>query len=257
MSDEKLIEHLEALRACLVRSLAGLAVGVGVSFLAISIPFKLLLTPYFKYLSAIGVSTETALRSLSPADTFQTSVSLALLFGFGLSLPWIGYQLWNFISPGLYRHEKKYASIFCAAVSLFFLAGAAFAYFVTLPAVIGFFYEYSIGMGVSPDWTISNYFSFIAVFLTCFGVVFELPVAVVVLTWLGLVTPEGLSRYRKHAIVGVFIVAAVFTPPDIVSQLMMGVPMVLLYEVSILVSRFVGLRKRDEELIPGVFTNSK
>lgn len=248
MLDKKFIEHLEELRLCAIKALIGLAVGVGISFFIISVPFKFLSAPYFNYLSAIGVSTHAALRSLSPADTFQTTIQIALLFGFGLSLPWIGYQLWRFISPGLYKDEKKYVLIFCSAVSLFFLIGVVFAYFVTIPAAIAFFYKYSTEMGVTPDWTISNYFSFITVFLACFGVVFELPVAIVVLTWLGIVTPEYLSKYRRHAIVIVFIIAAIFTPPDVASQLMMGIPMVLLYEISILAAKLVRPRAKAEAL---------
>lgn len=246
MLDKKFIEHLDELRIRLIKSLIGLAVGVAISFFAVSIPFKLLLAPYFNYLASTGVKVQSALRSLGPVDTFRTSMSIALLFGFGLALPWIGYQLWKFVAPGLYRHEKKYALIFCSVVPAFFFIGVAFAYWVTVPAAIGFFYRYTTSMGVAPDWTISSYFDFIAVLLACFGVVFELPVAVVVLTLMGIVTPENLSKYRRHAIVIIFIVAAILTPPDIVSQLMLGIPMVLLYEVSILASRLVRFKAKIE-----------
>lgn len=242
MPDKKIIEHLEELRACVMRALIGLVVCVIIGFFFVSLFFRLLSKPFLDYLAALNISTIMVLRSLSPGETFQMSMHAALLFGFGVSLPWIFYQLWGFVSPGLYKNEKKGVFIFCIAGFGFFLIGVAFAYFVTLPAALSFFYEYTTGMGIAPDWTISNYYNFVIAFLVCFGVVFELPVAIVILTWLGIVEPGTLAKRRKHAIIIIFIVAAIFTPPDVISQIMMGVPMVILYELSILISRLVNHR---------------
>ena len=238
MEERKFVEHLEELRIRLIKSLAGIAVGVVISFFFVSVLFKFLTRPYFNYLTSAGVSASLVLRSLSPADAFQISIHSALILGLAISLPWLAYQIWSFISPGLYKNEKKYVIPFCLAILSLFLIGGAFAYFAVLPVAITFFYQYTVGMGIAPDWTVANYFRFVVTFLVCFGIVFEMPVAVVILAKLGLVTPQSLSQYRRHAIVIIFIVAAIFTPPDVISQLMMGMPMVLLYEVSILASRF-------------------
>ena len=223
--------HLDELRTCILKSLAGLLVGVVISFAFVSHILKFLSQPYVGHLAN--------LKSLSPGDTFSVTVKTAILTGLGLSFPWIAYQLWGFISPGLHKHERKYVVPFCASVAFFFLAGSAFAYFLVLPAVVSFFYEYSIKMGVAPDWTISNYLEFVTTFLVSFGVVFELPVAIATLTFFGVTNSKWLASYRRHAIVVIFIVAAIFTPPDFISQITMAVPMVILYEVSILVSKMI------------------
>ncbi len=243
------IDHIEELRGALLKALLGLGAGFAVSFFFISVFFKILTKPYLDLLVSLNVPLTSALRSLSPGDTFQMSMQAAFLVGLALALPWITYQLWRFVSPALYTHERRYVLIFSGSAFAFFLIGMAFCYFVVLPAAISFFYNYTVEMGIAPDWTISNYFDFVVTFLACFGVVFELPVAMAVLTWLGIASPEIFAKYRRHAIVIIFIIAAIFTPPDVASQLMMGVPMVILYELSIFASRFVKVRA-DRERLP-------
>ena len=239
MERKSFVGHLEDLRGCILKSLIGLVIGVVISFVFVSSILEFLSQPYFDYLSRQGLSTAMALRSLSPVDTLQVTLKAAILFGLGLVSPWIAYQLWHFTSPALRKNEKKRAVIFCAFVVIFFFIGLAFAYFVVLPTVITFFYEYTVRMGIAPDWAIANYYGLVITFMACFGIIFELPVAVTILTWLGIITSQDLTRYRKHAIVGIFIAAALLTPPDIISQLMMGIPMIALYEVSILVSKVI------------------
>ena len=239
MERKSFVGHLEDLRGCVLKSAIGLVVGVVVSFVFVSFILEFLSRPYFDYLSSRGLSTTMALRSLSPADTLLVTFKAAILFGLGLVSPWIAYQLWRFVSPALYKDERKRAVIFCAFVFVFFFIGLAFAYFVVLPIAIRFFYEYTIKMGIAPDWAIANYYGLVIAFMACFGIIFELPVAVTILTWLGIITSQDLTRYRKHAIVCIFIAAALLTPPDVITQLMMGIPLIALYEVSILVSKII------------------
>jgi sec-independent protein translocase protein TatC len=240
MEDNKFISHLEDLRGSLLKSFMGLAAGVVVAFAFISLIFKFLSRPYISFLVSAGLPTESVLRSLGPADTLQITLEAALLSGFVLSSPWIAYQIWSFVSPGLYKHERKNALIFCGAATFFFLGGILFAYFIVLPTTISFFYRYTTSMGIVPDWTITNYFGFVVIFLVGFGVVFELPIAVIISTFLGITTSRSLAKYRKHAVVGIFIVAGIVTPgTDIASQLAMAIPMVVLYEISILAARVI------------------
>lgn len=239
MQDQSLIKHLDALRTFILRSAVGLVVGVAAAFTGISFIFEILSKPYLQYLTSQGLSSVGALKSLSPADTFKVSFQAALLFGFGLSSPWILYQGWQFVAPALYPKEKKHTLVFALLVSFFFMAGACFAYFFVLPTAISFFHAYSYQMGILPEWTIENYFNFVILFLAGFGLVFELPVAILILSWFGLVSAAWLSSKRRLVIVGIFIVAAIMTPPDVISQMMMGVPMLVLYEISIWMARLI------------------
>lgn len=243
MQEKTFIEHLEDLRGCILRALLGAAAGFALALAFVPSLFSLLSKPYRDCLHQVGAPAEAALRSLGPADTMQITLRAALVFGLGIASPWIAYQGWRFVAPALHRHERRSAVLFCGAALAFFLAGAAFAYAVVLPAALVFFYRYTGRLGLTPDWAIANYYDFVVSFIVGFGLVFELPVAVTLLSLLGVVTPQGLARYRKHAIVGIFIVAGIFTPgPDIISQLLMGVPMVALYELSILAARLIGTR---------------
>lgn len=249
MEGKRFIDHLEDLRGCILKSLIGAAAGFVLAFVFAPRLFQFLSGPYRDCLKKAGAPAELALRSLGPADTLQIAFRAALVFGIGIASPWIAYQMWRFVSPALHRHEKKYAIAFCAPALFFFLGGTAFAYFLVLPTALTFFYTYTTGLGLTPDWAIANYYDFVISFLVGFGLVFELPIAVVILSLIGIVTPQGLSAYRKHAIVGIFIVAGIFTPgPDIASQLMMGIPMVALYEISIMAARIVGRRKKETDL---------
>lgn len=240
MQEKKFIEHLDELRTCLLRASAGLLIGTAASFIFISSIFKFISKPYLDILSKSGMSVNVAFRSLSPADTLQVTLKAAIMCGLCITFPWIVYQIWRFVSPALYKKEKKYSLIFCSSTIILFACGAAFCYYAVLPTTLSFFHNYSLGFGVTPEWTIGNYYSFVVTFILGFGLVFELPVAITILSFLGLVTPKTLVTYRRHAIICIFIVAAFFTPsPDFVSQLMMGVPMVLLYEISIFAARLI------------------
>jgi len=158
-----------------------------------------------------------------------------------VSAPWLLYQAWAFVAPGLYQREKRLAMPLLASAVLLFYAGCAFAYFLVLPSVFGFLTKMA-PEGVAMMTDISAYLDFVLVIFLAFGASFELPVALVIATLLGWVTPDQLRESRGYAVVGIFVVAAVITPPDVVSQLMLAIPMMLLYEVGILASRWLAPR---------------
>ncbi|MBN1282353.1 MAG: twin-arginine translocase subunit TatC [Proteobacteria bacterium] len=245
MREQELTSHLDALRTCIIRALVGLAAGTVVSFFLVPEILYALAMPYLKYADSIGIG-QSSLISLSPSDTFQMSLMIALLGGIGLSLPWILYQAWRFVSPGLYSNERRCLLALAVPATVFFAIGAVFSYFVVLPAMVSFFHGYSTGLGFAPYWSASSYFEFSAMVIFLFGAAFEMPIVVVGLAWLGIVSPGLLTKYRRHAFVTIFIFAAIITPPDVISQLMMALPMVALYEISILAARVLCSRRKGQ-----------
>jgi sec-independent protein translocase protein TatC len=166
---------------------------------------------------------------------FLIPMKLTLLVALVLALPWVLYQVWAFIAPGLYAHEKKLVAPLVVSSSLLFIAGVAFSYFLVFGKVFKFINEFSPkSITVAPD--IENYFDFVMTMCLAFGVTFEVPIVVVVLVRMGLVTVEKLKSIRPYVIVGAFVIAAVVTPPDVMSQLFLAVPLCLLFEVGLLVA---------------------
>lgn len=175
------------------------------------------------------------------ASPFLTPLKLAFFVALFASMPVILYQLWAFVAPGLYRHEKRLATPILVSSVLLFYVGCAFAYFFVLPAVFAFMTAIAPeGVSVMPD--IGKYLDFVLVLFLSFGLCFEVPVVLVILVALGVTTPARLADGRRYAIVGAFVIAAVLTPPDILSQMMLAVPMCLLYEVGIIGARSVTRR---------------
>jgi sec-independent protein translocase protein TatC len=173
------------------------------------------------------------LVAIDVASPFFTPVKLAFFSAVVLSMPVLLYQAWAFVAPGLYQNEKRLARPLLVAAVLLFYIGAAFAYFLVLPAVFGFLTAVT-PEGVAMMTDISRYLDFVLVIFLAFGLSFEMPVAVVVLVLLGVVTPAQLREWRGYVVVGIFILAAIITPPDVISQIMLAIPMWLLYEIGIL-----------------------
>lgn len=166
---------------------------------------------------------------------FLIPMKLTLLVAFVLSLPWVLYQIWAFVAPGLYAHEKRLVAPLVISSSLLFMGGVAFCYFLVFGKVFKFINEFSPkSITVAPD--IENYFDFVITMCLAFGVTFEVPIVVVVLVRTGLVSVEKLKSIRPYAIVGAFVIAAVVTPPDVMSQLFLAVPLCLLFEIGLLVA---------------------
>ena len=177
------------------------------------------------------------------ASPFFAPIKLAFFVAVVVAMPWLLYQLWAFVAPGLYQRERRLAMPLLASALVLFYAGCAFAYFLVLPAVFGFLASVTPA-GVAMMTDINAYLDFVLVIFLAFGASFELPVALVILVLLGWVTPKQLREWRGYAIVGIFVVAAVITPPDVISQLLLAIPMVVLYEAGILAA--AALARRPE-----------
>ena len=238
-AEPRLIDHLIELRARLLRGVVGLLV-VFVALMPFAADiYALLAQPLLAKLPATG-----QLQSTEVAGGFFVPVKLAFFAALVLSAPWLLYQAWAFVAPGLYQREKRLAMpLLVSAVTLFY-AGCAFAYFLVLPTVFGFLTRVT-PEGVAMMTDIQAYLDFVLVIFLAFGASFELPVALVILALLGWVTPQQLRDSRGYAIVGVFVIAAVITPPDVVSQLMLAIPMVILYEAGILAASWLAPAKRE------------
>ena len=229
----RLIDHLLELRSRLLRAVAGLLV----AFVAL-LPFGnrlygWLAQPLLDKLPAGG-----QLIAVEVASPFFAPVKLAFFAALLVTMPWLLYQAWAFVAPGLYRREKRLALPLLASAVTLFYAGCAFAFFLVLPTVFGFLTSITPS-GVAMMTDITAYLDFVLVIFLAFGASFELPVALVILVALGWVTPAQLRESRGYAVVGIFIIAAVITPPDVVSQLLLAIPMCLLYEIGILATRWV------------------
>lgn len=183
----------------------------------------------------------TQLHMLAPTEAFIVHLKLSIFAAIVVSLPMTLYQVWAFVAPGLYVHEKKYVIPFVVSATLFFGIGGYFAYKVMLPFGLEFLIGYG-GAMIIPLISASNYVTFVTRMILAFGAIFELPIIVVFLTKLGIVTPAALKAYRKYAIVGAFVVGAILTPPDVFSQALMAGPLIILYEMSIWICQFLTKR---------------
>lgn len=180
------------------------------------------------------------LTYLKLTEAFVTELKLCLIIALMISTPFLLYQLWRFVAPGLYAQERKYMFGFVFSASLLFFSGASFAYFIVFPLGFKFFLAYASGGSIVANLSIAWYLSFVMQLLLAFGVVFELPVIMFFLTKIGLVNDKMLKKYRGIAIVMIFILAAILTPPDIISQTTMAIPLLILYELSIVIAKVFG-----------------
>lgn len=235
---DSLLAHLIELRARLLRS----SIALLLVFVAL-LPFANDLYAWLAQPLLAKLPPGSHLVAIEVASPFFTPIKLAFFAALMLAMPYLLYQAWAFVAPGLYRHEKRLAKPLLIATVLLFYAGCAFAYFLVLPMVFGFLNKVT-PEGVTMTTDISRYLDFVLVLFLAFGASFEVPVAVVVLVLIGLVTPEQLREARGYVIVGIFIVAAIITPPDAVSQLMLAIPMMILYEIGLVAARMVARRPR-------------
>ena len=231
-----LFDHLVELRARLLRGVAGLVL----LFVAL-LPFANRLYAWLAQPLLDKLPKGGQLIAVEVASPFFAPIKLAFFVALVVAMPWLLYQAWAFVAPGLYKREKRLAFPLLASALALFYAGCAFAYFIVLPAVFTFLNKVT-PPGVAMMTDINAYLDFVLVIFLAFGASFELPVALVILVLLGWVTPAQLREWRGYAVVGIFVVAAVITPPDVVSQLMLAIPMCLLYEAGILASRLVARR---------------
>ena len=230
------LAHLIELRERLLKAVAA----IGVLFLA-GIPFANRIYAALAQPLLDKMPAGTKMIAIEVASPFLTPLKLTFFAALVVAMPFVLYQAWAFVAPGLYRHEKRLAvPLLVSAVALFY-TGCAFAYFLVLPAVFGFLQAVApVGVAVMTD--ITQYLDFVLVLFLAFGLCFEVPVAVVILVLLGWVTPAQLREARSYVIVGAFVIAAVLTPPDVVSQLLLAIPMCILYELGILAARWLPAR---------------
>jgi len=231
-----MVEHLEELRRRLIIVVAAIGIAAIAGFIVSGPAIDLLRAPLPDQYDTIYFN------SLGGAFTAQLKV--AGFIGVAIAMPVILWNVWAFVAPGLHKHERKYAAPFVIIGSLLFIAGGAFAIFVVVPFAIQFLVSFGQDQGLKAMITVSSYVDFILKFTLAFGVVFEMPVVITLLSMLGIVTPQFLSKNRKYAILINFIIAAVLTPtPDVVNQSLMAGPLCVLYEVGIICSRVVGRKK--------------
>lgn len=221
------LDHLRELRGCLVRMLIGIAVGMCLCLAWSEVLFQLLTYPVrIGFLGAKLIGT-------GPADAFIIKLKVAAFAGMLLSSPWSFYQLWRFISPGLHEHERKHAMPFVLCASIFFLSGVTFCFTIVLPYAFSFFNAEYQSLGVSPDLRIGEYLSFVLTLCFVFGGMFELPVLSYFLARMGILHYQWLIKNLRYAIVIIFIIAAILTPPDVVSQMLLAIPMLILFGMCI------------------------
>jgi sec-independent protein translocase protein TatC len=188
----------------------------------------------------------SSMVAIDVASPFFTPFKLAMVVAVFIAMPFILYQLWAFIAPGLYRHERKRVVPLLVSSTMLFYIGAAFAYFVVFPLVFGFLTS-TAPEGVSVMTDISRYLDFVLTMFFAFGIAFEVPVAVVLLMWTGVVSPKALKDKRPYIIVGAFVIGMILTPPDIISQTLLAIPMWLLFEIGVFMGERFAPKKEDED----------
>jgi len=242
--DEKamsLTEHLYELRRCLIISIIAVGAGFFVSFY-----FSERILKFF--VSLVTLDRRPVFVFLSPAEALWANFKVAFFAGIILALPVVLYEVWRFVSPGLYERERRYALPFLIVGVVSFGVGLLFCYTVVLRFAMDFLLTYKTA-DLTPMISIGAYIDFVMKFMLAFGLVFELPLVIIFLTWLGLLTPEFLSRNRKYAILINFIIAAILTPTtDVFNQLLMAGPLIVLYEVGIVGARIFCRSTREKPL---------
>ena len=243
MAEEKapFTSHLDELRKRIIICIVAVAVGFLGSYFFAEQVFDILVKPLKAELPPDSMLIFTGLP-----EAFFVYLKLSLFGGILLASPVILWEIWCFVAPGLYDQEKKYVYPFVIFSTVFFAAGVVFGYFVVFPIAFKFFMGYTSEL-IKPLPSIKEYLNFSCKLLFAFGVVFELPLFVLFLAKIGLVNEKMLRSKRKFAILGIFAVAAILTPPDVVSQILMAFPLLVLYEISILVAKYFGKKEEEEE----------
>ncbi len=235
--DEKklpLTAHLQELRKRLILSFIAVGAGFILCYALAQPIFDILAAPLLKVMPTGG-----SLIFTSVAEAFFTYMKVAFIAGLILVSPFVLYQIWAFVAPGLYQKEKRYVVPFVLGGSLFFAMGVLFGYYVAIPIGFKFLLGYATDL-IKPMPSMKEYLSFSIKFLLAFGLVFEFPVVLVLLSRIGVIDSKMLARQRKYAILLIFVFAAVMTPPDFISQVLMALPLMGLYELSILLSKIFG-----------------
>lgn len=263
--DEKempFLDHLEELRKRIFKALLAIIFGAVISLIYIDEIFEITVAPYNEAVAValaenpqIDAQAPPRLVFMSPTGGFMINLKLAATVGLLFSLPFIFYQIWKFISPGLLEGERRVAPLIVFFTTLCFVAGGSFCYFVVLKYGLGFLLSFQTPTLV-PMISIDEYFGFVTTLIFVFGLVFEMPVIAYFLTRLGILTPEFLLQKRRYGIVAIFVIAAVVTPSvDAFTQILLAVPLLFLYEISIWVSK-IALPEKMKRALAGVATEA-
>jgi len=242
LAEGTLLSHLVELRGRLFKMLGS----IFVVFVAL-LPFA---KPIFNYVAAplVSVVPNGELIALSPVSPLTATIALTFYLAIFISMPVILYQLWAFVAPGLYMKEKRFAFPLLATSIVLFYAGMAFAYFVLFPLIFSFVSAFTPdSVNYQPDMTL--YVSFVMMVILVFGLAFETPIATVLLVWTGMTTPEKLTKARPYVFLGAFVVGMLLTPPDVISQTMLAVPVYLLFEMGIIMSRAFSKKPEEAEAV--------
>jgi sec-independent protein translocase protein TatC len=258
------LEHLEVLRWHLVRSLVAIFIFAIIAFIFKSIVFDVIIiapkTPEFptnRLLCMLGQelnvqklcinSQPFELQTVKMAEQFQMHILVSLIFGFIISFPYIFWEFWKFIKPAMHDKEKKTASGAVFFTSILFILGVAFGYYLIAPLSVHFLGNYKVSEEVISNPTLGSYVRTVTSVVLAAGIVFELPVMVYFLSKIGLITPDFLKKYRRHSLVLILALSALITPPDIFSQVMVSLPLIVLYEIGIGISRRIMKEQAQKE----------
>ncbi|WP_166963607.1 twin-arginine translocase subunit TatC [Yeosuana marina] len=265
INEMSFLDHLEELRWHLIKSVTAIAIAATVAFFAKGFIFDVLIfgpskasfityqllckaSRYIGVESFCFTELPFIIQSRTMSGQFSAHIWTAITAGFVVAFPYVLYQLWKFISPGLHENERKHSRGFIIVSSLLFFIGVLFGYYVICPLSINFLGTYQVSSEVYNNFDLSSYISLIRASTLASGLVFELPIVIYFLTKIGLVTPQFLRTYRKYALVLVLVISAIITPPDIASQVIVAIPILILYEVSIFISKIViRNQKRNEK----------
>jgi len=256
------LEHLEELRWHLIRSLVVIILVGILAFIFKEIVFDIIIlgpsksdfftnywlchlgTDTFLHTSKLCInSNPIKLQSIQMAGQFTAHIKISLLGGLILAFPYVFFELWNFIKPALHSNEKKIARGSIIIISFLFFVGVLFGYYIICPLSVNFLYNYQVSEIAVNNIKLMSYISIIASICLASGILFELPVIVMFLSKIGLITPGFLKKYRKHAILVILIISAIITPPDVFSQILVSLPLLLLYEISIKISSRITKRQ--------------
>lgn len=266
MTQEKemsFLDHLEELRWHIIRSIMAVVIAATLAFLGKSFLFDVLIfgptkPDFFTYdflckaSSLLGYDSfcntdfDFEIQSRTMAGQFSAHIWTSITFGFIIAFPYVLYEFWKFISPGLYSNERKHSRGFITISSVLFLIGVLFGYYVICPLSINFLGTYSVANQVHNDFDLNSYIGLVRASVLASGFIFELPIIIYYLTKIGLVTPDFLKRNRKYALVIVLIIAAIITPPDVASQIIVAIPVIILYQISIYISKIV-IKKQNRK----------
>ncbi len=244
------LSHLIELRDRLLRSVIAVAIAFALMFPFANDIYTFLAEPLMKHLPE-----GSSMIAIDVASPFLTPFKLVLMLSVVLTIPYLLHQLWSFIAPGLYQHEKRLALPLLASSVVLFYVGMAFAYFVVFPLVFGFFTSVT-PEGVTVMTDINRYLDFVLMMFLAFGIAFEVPVATVLVVSVGITTPEKLARMRPYIIVGAFVIGMLLTPPDVVSQVLLAIPMWILFEAGLWATRYIKAQKPADDSEESTDTSS-